>query len=98
VAAQAEAGGRRRGAAPDPQADDPARLLVWDVRVGEHIEDLAEQPPAVYLGLGAIDEPQRNFLPCTGIREGQRLVERLHQRIEHLNVGFSQRRQQHRMI
>jgi hypothetical protein len=60
---------------PDPQADDPARLLVWDVRIGEHIKDLVEQPPAVYLGLGAINEPLRNFMPSTGIPAGQRLVE-----------------------
>ena len=72
-------------------------LRVGDVRVREHVEDLVEQPAPVYLGLGAVDEPLRKFVAGSGIRAGQRLVEQLHQLIEHLNVGFGQRRQQHRV-
>ena len=71
---QPRAAGGDEALPPDPQGADPARLLVCDIRVGEHIKDLVEQPPAVYLGSGAIDEPLRNFMPSTGIA-GQRLVE-----------------------
>lgn len=70
----------------DPLADDPPGLLVGDVRVGEHIEDLVEQPAPVHLGFGAVDEPLRKFMPGSGIRAGQRLVEQLHQLVEHLNL------------
>jgi hypothetical protein len=81
----------------EPLADDPARLLVGDVRVGEYVEDLVEQPASVYLGLGAVDQPLRKFVAGPGIRAGKRLVEQLHQLVEHLGVGFSQRCQQDRV-
>ena len=77
--------------------DEPAGLLVGDVRVGEHVEDLVEQPATVDLGLGAVDEPLRKLVAGTGIRAGQCLVEQLHQLVEHLDVGFGQRRQQDRV-
>ena len=81
----------------DPLADDPPGLLVGDARVGEHVEDLVEQPATVCLGLGAVDQPLRKFLAGSGIRAGERLVEQLHQLVEHLDIGFGQRCQQHRV-
>ena len=81
----------------DPLPDEPAGLLIGDVRVGEHVEDLVEQPGTIGLGLGAVDELLRKLVPGTGIRAGQCLVEQLHQLVEHLDVGFGQRCQQDRV-
>ena len=81
----------------DPLPDEAAGLLVGDVRVGEHVEDLIEQPCPIGLGLGAVDELLRKLVPGTGIRAGQCLVEQLHQLVEHLDVGFGQRCQQDRV-
>ena len=72
-------------------------LLVGDGRVGEHVEDLVEQPATVGLGLGAVDQPLREFVTGSGVRAGECLVEQLHQLVEHLDVGFGQRRQQDRV-
>ncbi|MGB8384387.1 MAG: hypothetical protein WCG47_24640, partial [Dermatophilaceae bacterium] len=73
---------------PDALAHDPSGLLVGDVGVGEHVEDLVEQPGTVRFGFRSVDEPLRQFLPSPGVGAGEGLVEQLHQLVEHLDVGL----------
>ncbi len=81
----------------DLLADQTASVSVRDVGVSEHVEDLIKQPCPVRLGFGAVDQTLGQLVAGSGIRASQRLVEKLHQLVEHLGVGLGQRREQHGM-
>ncbi len=81
----------------NPLPDQPSSLVIGHCRVGEHVEDLIEQPRSIRLRLGTVDQALGQLVPDAGIRPGKRLIEQLHQLVEHLDVGLGQRRQQHRM-
>ena len=59
----------------DPLTHQAAGVGVGDARIGQHVEDLIEQPCPIGLGLRTVDQPLRQLVSGTGLRAGQRLVE-----------------------
>lgn len=94
-----EAGQRLRQRGPDPGPSDPlapdqaAHVLVGDVRVGDHHQEVIEQGLAVLAGLAALGQRVAHRAFGLTLSRRHRLVEQAHRLVEDIDGRLGQHRQ-----